>query len=128
MTNPANNMYCLVSFKGPDIQPEILEVQGVDKLAKYLVKEVQDVYRLQGVPINDKHIEIIIRQMMRTVAIEEPGATNLLPNDLINKSELLDINQKIMSEELKPAKYKPVIMGITKASISKTSSNDCEYI
>ncbi len=100
---------------------DILEVQGVDKLAKYLVKEVQDVYRLQGVPINDKHIEIIIRQMMRTVAIEEPGDTNLLPNDLINKSELLDINNKITSEELKPAKYKPMIMGITKASLATTS-------
>ena len=100
---------------------DILEVQGVDKLAKYLVKEVQDVYRLQGVPINDKHIEIIIRQMMRTVAIEEPGDTNLLPNDLINKSELFDINKKIMSEELKPAKYKPMIMGITKASLATTS-------
>ena len=100
---------------------DILEVQGVDKLAKYLVKEVQDVYRLQGVPINDKHIEIIIRQMMRTVAIEEPGDTNLLPNDLINKSELFDINNKIMSEELKPAKYKPMIMGITKASLATTS-------
>ncbi len=100
---------------------DILEVQGVDKLAKYLVKEVQDVYRLQGVPINDKHIEIIIKQMMRTVAIEEPGDTNLLPNDLINKSELLDINNKIMSEELKPAKYKPMIMGITKASLATTS-------
>ena len=100
---------------------DILEVQGVDKLAKYLVKEVQDVYRLQGVPINDKHIEIIIRQMMRTVAIEEPGDTNLLPNDLINKSELFDINNKIMSEGLKPAKYKPMIMGITKASLATTS-------
>ena len=58
---------------------------------------------------------------MRTVAIEEPGDTNLLPNDLINKSELLDINKKIMSEELKPAKYKPMIMGITKASLATTS-------
>ena len=100
---------------------DILEVQGVDKLAKYLVKEVQDVYRLQGVPINDKHIEIIIRQMMRTVVIEEPGDTNLLPNELINKSELHDINKKIKLEELKPATYKPMIMGITKASLATTS-------
>ena len=100
---------------------DILEVQGVDKLAKYLVKEVQDVYRLQGVPINDKHIEIIIRQMMRTVEIEEPGDTNLLPNELINKSELHDINKKIKLEELKPATYKPMIMGITKASLATTS-------
>ena len=100
---------------------DILEVQGVDKLAKYLVKEVQDVYRLQGVPINDKHIEIIIRQMMRTVVIEEPGDTNLLPNELINKSELHDINKKIKLEELKPATFKPMIMGITKASLATTS-------
>ena len=100
---------------------DILEVQGVDKLAKYLVKEVQDVYRLQGVPINDKHIEIIIRQMMRTVVIEESGDTNLLPNELINKSELHDINKKIKLEELKPATYKPMIMGITKASLATTS-------
>ena len=100
---------------------DILEVQGVDKLAKYLVKEVQDVYRLQGVPINDKHIEIIIRQMMRTVEIEESGDTNLLPNELINKSELHDINKKIKLEELKPATYKPMIMGITKASLATTS-------
>ena len=100
---------------------DILEVQGVDKLAKYLVKEVQDVYRLQGVPINDKHIEIIIRQMMRTVVIEESGDTNLLPNELINKSELHDINKKIKLEELKPATYKPTIMGITKASLATTS-------
>ena len=100
---------------------DILEVQGVDKLAKYLVKEVQDVYRLQGVPINDKHIEIIIRQMMRTVVIEEPGDTNLLPNELINKSELHYINKKIKLEELKPATYKPMIMGITKASLATTS-------
>ena len=100
---------------------DILEVQGVDQLAKYLVKEVQDVYRLQGVPINDKHIEIIIRQMMRTVVIEESGDTNLLPNELINKSELHDINSKIMFEDLRPAKYKPMIMGITKASLATTS-------
>ena len=100
---------------------DILEVQGIDELAKYLVKEVQDVYRLQGVPINDKHIEIIIRQMMRTVEIEESGDTNLLPNELINKSELHDINSKIMFEDLKPAKYKPMIMGITKASLATTS-------
>ncbi len=100
---------------------DILEVQGVDALAKYLVKEVQDVYRLQGVPINDKHIEIIIRQMMRIVVIAESGDTNLLPNEMINKSELHDINSKIMFEDLRPAKYKPMIMGITKASLATTS-------
>ena len=100
---------------------DILEVQGVESLAEYLVKEVQDVYRLQGVPINDKHIEIIIRQMMRTLEIEESGDTNLLKGELINRSDLLDINQKMLNEELNPAKYKPTVMGITKASLATTS-------
>ena len=100
---------------------DILEVQGVESLAEYLVKEVQDVYRLQGVPINDKHIEIIIRQMMRTLEIEESGDTNLLKGELINRSDLLELNQKMLNEELKPAKYKPTVMGITKASLATTS-------
>ena len=100
---------------------DILEVQGVESLAEYLVKEVQDVYRLQGVPINDKHIEIIIRQMMRTLEIEESGDTNLLKSELINRSDLLELNQKMLNEELKPAKYKPTVMGITKASLATTS-------
>ncbi len=100
---------------------DILEVQGIESLTYYLVKEVQDVYRLQGVPINDKHIEIIIRQMMRTLEVDEPGDTRLLTGELINKSELLDINEKMVSEDLKPASYKPTIMGITKASLATTS-------
>jgi len=100
---------------------DILEIQGIESLAAYLVKEVQDVYRLQGVPINDKHIEIIIRQMMRTLEIDEPGDTMLLKGELINRSDLLDINARILSEDLKPASYKPTIMGITKASLATTS-------
>jgi len=100
---------------------DILEVQGVEAVSKYLVKEVQDVYRLQGVPINDKHIEIITRQMMRTVEIDNPGDTNLLVNEQINRSELEDINKKIKDSDLKPATFKPVLMGITKASLATTS-------
>ena len=96
---------------------DILEIQGIESLAAYLVKEVQDVYRLQGVPINDKHIEIIIRQL----EIDEPGDTMLLKGELINRSDLLDINARILSEDLKPASYKPTIMGITKASLATTS-------
>jgi DNA-directed RNA polymerase subunit beta' len=100
---------------------DILEVQGVGALSKYLVNEVQDVYRLQGVPINDKHIEIIVRQMMRTVEIDDPGDTSLLVNEQINRSELENINKKIKDSDLKPATFKPILMGITKASLATTS-------
>ena len=100
---------------------DILEIQGVQQLSEYLVKEVQDVYRLQGVPINDKHIEIIIRQMMRVVEIENPGDTTLLNKEQINKADLLLINQKMQEEELQPATYKPILMGITKSSLATTS-------
>ena len=100
---------------------DILEVQGVERLAEYLVKEVQDVYRLQGVPINDKHIEIIVKQMMRTVEILETGDTKLLPNEQANRIEVLEINEKMIKEDLKPAKYRPLVMGITKASLATSS-------
>ena len=100
---------------------DILEIQGVQELSEYLVKEVQDVYRLQGVPINDKHIEVIIRQMMRIVEIENPGDTSLLSKEQINKADLLEINEKIQAEDLKPATYRPILMGITKASLATTS-------
>ena len=100
---------------------DILEIQGVQELSEYLVKEVQDVYRLQGVPINDKHIEVIIRQMMRVVEIDNPGDTSLINKDQINRSELLEINEKIQAEDLKPATYRPLLMGITKASLATTS-------
>ena len=100
---------------------DILEIQGVQALSEYLVKEVQDVYRLQGVPINDKHIEVIIRQMMRVVEIENPGDTALLNKEQINRSELLEVNEKIQAEDLKPATYRHLLMGITKASLATTS-------
>ena len=100
---------------------DILEIQGVQALSEYLVKEVQDVYRLQGVPINDKHIEVIIRQMMRVVEVENPGDTAFLNKEQINRSDLLEINEKMQAEDLEPATYKPILMGITKASLATTS-------
>jgi len=100
---------------------DILEIKGVQELSEYLVKEVQDVYRLQGVPINDKHIEVIIRQMMRVVEVENPGDTQCLNKELINKSDLLEVNEKMQAEDLQPATYRPVLMGITKASLATTS-------
>jgi DNA-directed RNA polymerase subunit beta' len=100
---------------------DIIETQGTQELTEYLVKEVQDIYRLQGVPINDKHIEVIIRQMMRVVEIEDPGDTKLLVNEQINRSDLLEINEQIIAEDLKPASFKSILMGITKSSLSTTS-------
>ena len=100
---------------------DILEVQGVEKLAEYLVKEVQDVYRLQGVPINDKHIEIIVKQMMRTVEVIESGDTKLLPKEQANRIDVLETNEKMIKEDLQPATFRPLIMGITKASLATTS-------
>ena len=100
---------------------DILEIQGVQALSEYLVKEVQDVYRLQGVPINDKHIEVIIRQMMRVVEVENPGDTAFLNKEQINKSDLLVVNETMQKEDLEPATYRPILMGITKASLATTS-------
>ena len=100
---------------------DILEIQGVQALSEYLVKEVQDVYRLQGVPINDKHIEVIIRQMMRVVEVENPGDTAFLNKEQINKSDLLVVNETMQAEDLEPATYRPILMGITKASLATTS-------
>jgi len=96
---------------------DILRLLGVTALAEYLVKEIQDVYRLQGVGINDKHIEVISRQMLRKAEIVDPGDTNYLRNEQVEKSRLLDINEKLESEGKQPATYNPVLLGITKASL-----------
>jgi len=96
---------------------DILRLLGVTTLAEYLVKEIQDVYRLQGVGINDKHIEVISRQMLRKAEIVDPGDTNYLRNEQVEKSRLLDINDKLEAEGKQPATYNPVLLGITKASL-----------
>jgi len=96
---------------------DILRLLGVTTLAEYLVKEIQDVYRLQGVGINDKHIEVISRQMLRKAEIVDPGDTNYLRNEQVEKSRLLDINEKLEAEGKQPATYNPVLLGITKASL-----------
>ena len=106
---------------GSPVPHDILRVKGMEALASYLTKEVQDVYRLQGVPINDKHIEIIVKQMMRTVEIIEPGDTKLLKNEQANRIEVLETNEQMIKENLKPAIYRPLIMGITKASLATNS-------
>jgi DNA-directed RNA polymerase subunit beta' len=107
--------------EGPVIPQEILEVCGPQELQEYLVNEVQSVYQLQGVEINDKHIEVIVRQMLRKVSITEPGDTDLLWGEQIDKTAFAEMNQKAMAEGKRPAEAKPVLLGITKASLETES-------
>ena len=100
---------------------DILRLQGVERLADYLVREIQDVYRLQGVKINDKHIEVIIRQMLRKVEITDSGDSKLLRGEQPDRRRVLDINRDIEAKQGKPAKYDPVLLGITKASLATES-------
>jgi DNA-directed RNA polymerase subunit beta' len=100
---------------------DILAVKGVEELASYLVNEIQDVYRLQGVLINDKHIEVIVRQMLQKVEITDAGETDLIAGDQMDKIELDELNEKIKEEGKKPAKGHPVLLGITKASLQTRS-------
>jgi DNA-directed RNA polymerase subunit beta' len=99
---------------------DILEVLGVEALAEYLVSEIQEVYRLQGVKINDKHIEVIVRQMLQKVEITEGGATTLLPGEQIDREEMDEINSRLEKKQ-KKAEGKPVLLGITKASLQTRS-------
>ena len=100
---------------------EILKVKGVRAVQAYLVREVQEVYRSQGVDINDKHIEVIIRQMLRKVKVEKPGDTDLLPGGLVDAFEFEDENQRVVAEGGEPAVAKPTLLGITKASLATES-------
>jgi DNA-directed RNA polymerase subunit beta' len=99
---------------------DILEVLGVEALAEYLVAEIQEVYRLQGVKINDKHIEVIVRQMLQKVEITDGGDTTLLPAEQVDYEEMYEINGKLAPGQ-KPAEGKPVLLGITKASLQTRS-------
>ena len=100
---------------------DILRLRGVEELANYLVKEIQDVYRLQGVKINDKHIEAIIRQMLRKVEITAPGDTQFLKGDQVERALLKEENDRAETEGKIPASYESVLLGITKASLATES-------
>ncbi|NGZ02981.1 MAG: DNA-directed RNA polymerase subunit beta' [Nitrospira sp. WS238] len=100
---------------------DILDVLGPNELQKYLVDEVQDVYRLQGVSINDKHIEIIVRQMLRKVRVEDPGDTQFLPGSQVSKSVFEKENERVLEKDGSPALGKPVLLGITKAALTTDS-------
>jgi DNA-directed RNA polymerase subunit beta' len=100
----------------------VVRLLGVEALARYITDEVQDVYRLQGVKINDKHIEVIVRQMLRRVQITDAGDTAFIPGEQVERSELLDENDKAVAKEGgRPALYENVLLGITKASLSTDS-------
>ncbi|HEX8828973.1 MAG TPA: DNA-directed RNA polymerase subunit beta', partial [Xanthobacteraceae bacterium] len=96
---------------------DILAIKGVEELAGYLVHEIQDVYRLQGVSINDKHIEVIVRQMLQKVEIDDSGETDLIQGEQVDKIEFDEVNARVVEEGKKPATAHPVLLGITKASL-----------
>ena len=106
---------------GPAEPQDILRLLGVEELARYIVDEVQDVYRLQGVKINDKHIEVIVRQMLRRVQITNPGDSSYISGEQVERSELFGTNDALRADDKVPATYADVLLGITKASLSTDS-------
>ena len=106
---------------GPINPQEYLETRGKDAVQRYLVKEVQKVYRSQGVTISDKHIEIIVRQMLRKVRIDQPGDSELLPTELIDRLDFEEVNNRVLAEGGEPATAQTVLLGVTKASLNTSS-------
>ena len=106
---------------GPSNPHDILRLLGVVELAKYITNEIQDVYRLQGVVINDKHIEVIVRQMLRKVEITNPGDTTLLSGDQVEITQVLEENEKAVAADKDPARFERLLLGITKASLATES-------
>jgi len=106
---------------GPADPQDILRLLGIEELSRYIVDEVQDVYRLQGVKINDKHIEVIVRQMLRRVVVENPGESGYIGGEQVERSEMLNTNDALRAEGKIPATYTNLLLGITKASLSTDS-------
>ncbi|WP_234197932.1 DNA-directed RNA polymerase subunit beta' [Pseudacidovorax sp. NFM-22] len=110
-----------VVVDGPADPQDILRLLGSEELARYIVDEVQDVYRLQGVKINDKHIEVIVRQMLRRVVVENAGESGYIQGEQVERSEILNTNERLQREGKLPAVYSNLLLGITKASLSTDS-------
>ena len=110
-----------VVSEGPPAPHDILRLKGVEALAEYIVNEVQDVYRLQGVRINDKHIEVIVRQMLRKVEIIDSGESNLIKGEQLTLTQVMEVNEKLVSESKSPARFNRMLLGITKASLATES-------
>jgi len=96
-------------------------VRGIEELQRYLVNVIQEVYRLQGVNINDKHIEVIVRQMLRWVRVKDVGDTEFLLEDMVDRFRFQDENERVIAEDGTPASMEPLLLGITKASLSTES-------
>jgi len=110
------------ALKGGSANPhDILNIRGLKELARYLVDEVQEVYRLQGVKINDKHIEVIVRQMLRRIKVVEPGDTDFLIGEQVEKWVFEEKNDQAMAQGKRPATGEPLLLGITKASLTTES-------
>jgi DNA-directed RNA polymerase subunit beta' len=110
-----------IIVEGPYNPHDVLRLLGVNALANYLVNEIQDVYRLQGVKINDKHIEVIIRQMLRKVTVADPGDGNFIKGEQVEFSYLREINKKLKKDGKITTRFEPILLGITKASLSTES-------
>jgi DNA-directed RNA polymerase subunit beta' len=122
VVNPGQKIQAGMAFTSGQRDPQdVLRIQGREAVQLYLVKEVQRVYRNTGVYINDKHIEVIIRQMLRRVKVEEPGDTDMLPNDLIDRFVYADTNARVLAEGGEPATAQTVLLGVTKASLNTDS-------
>ncbi len=106
---------------GPSDPHDILRLLGVEALTRYITDEVQDVYRLQGVKINDKHIEVIVRQMLRRVQVVDAGETRFIPGEQVERADLLEENEKTIDANKRPATFENILLGITKASLSTDS-------
>ncbi len=108
-------------IEGNPVPHDILAVMGVEALADYLINEIQEVYRLQGVKINDKHIEVIVRQMLQKIEITDAGDTTFLLGEQVDRTEFVEVNNKAVLENLRPAQGRAVLQGITKASLQTRS-------
>jgi len=110
-----------VVSEGPPAPHDILRLKGVEALSEYIVNEVQDVYRLQGVRINDKHIEVIVRQMLRKIEVTDPGDSNLIKGEQITYTQILEENDRLREGEKQEARFERLLLGITKASLATES-------
>ncbi len=110
-----------ILVEGTPVPHDILRILGIEELARYLVREVQSVYKLQGVYINDKHIETIARQMLQKVLIKESGDSNLIAGEQVQRRDIIKLNKILISEGKKEVKFEPVLLGITKASLQTSS-------
>jgi len=110
-----------VVSEGPPAPHDILRLKGVEALAQYIVNEVQEVYRLQGVRINDKHIEVIVRQMLRKVEVTHTGDSALIKGEQMTYTQILEVNDKLREEEKQEVRFERMLLGITKASLATES-------